>query len=225
MGSVGFAAPAGEAAISIRGGADPIQWIRRYGARISAAHVKDIAPAGENASEDGWADVGHGTIDWAGLQAAIKTQTNTRYWVMEHDNPADDQRFAERSLAATRAERAARPGPEPAVERPPFERRRLPGAGDFGKHVEARAHVLAALHVVGGRCDEGVWPCARALGVHLVERLIALAEARRMLLATDLPVASVAYRCSYQNNAAFTRAFNRRFGVPPTALRRTGAAA
>lgn len=52
-----------------------------------------------------------------------------------------------------------------------------------------------------------------------------LAEARRMLLATDLPVASVAYRCSYKNNAAFTRAFNRRFGVPPTALRRTGAAA
>lgn len=52
-----------------------------------------------------------------------------------------------------------------------------------------------------------------------------LAEARRMLLATDLPVASVAYRCSYQNNAAFTRAFNRRFGVPPSQLRRTGAAA
>ena len=53
-----------------------------------------------------------------------------------------------------------------------------------------------------------------------------LAEARRMLLATDLPVASVAFRCSYLNNAAFTRAFNRRFGVAPSELRRrTGAAA
>ena len=52
-----------------------------------------------------------------------------------------------------------------------------------------------------------------------------LAEARRMLLATDLPVASVAYRCSYLNNAAFTRAFSRRFGMAPSALRRTGTAA
>ena len=52
-----------------------------------------------------------------------------------------------------------------------------------------------------------------------------LAEARRMLLATDLPVASVAYRCSYLNNAAFTRAFSRRFGVAPSELRRTGIAA
>jgi AraC family transcriptional activator of pyochelin receptor len=52
-----------------------------------------------------------------------------------------------------------------------------------------------------------------------------LAEARSMLLGTDLPVASVAYRCSYLNNAAFTRAFSRRFGVAPSTLRRTGAAA
>lgn len=52
-----------------------------------------------------------------------------------------------------------------------------------------------------------------------------LDEARRMLLATDLPVASVAYRCSYLNNAAFTRAFSRRFGVAPSQLRRTGIAA
>lgn len=52
-----------------------------------------------------------------------------------------------------------------------------------------------------------------------------LGEARRMLLASDLPVATVAYRCSYLNNAAFTRAFNRRYGVAPTELRRMGVAA
>lgn len=52
-----------------------------------------------------------------------------------------------------------------------------------------------------------------------------LAEARSLLLASDLPVARVAYRCSYQNNASFTRAFTRRFGVPPTEMRRTGAIA
>lgn len=31
----------------IKGGADPLEWIRRYGDRILAVHVKDIAIAGE----------------------------------------------------------------------------------------------------------------------------------------------------------------------------------
>lgn len=52
-----------------------------------------------------------------------------------------------------------------------------------------------------------------------------LQEARRMLLSTDLPISLVAYRCSYNNNAAFARAFNRRFGIAPSGLRRTGIAA
>ena len=53
----------------IRGGADPLEWIKTFGNRITAVHVKDIAPAGENADEDGWADVGHGTVDWKALMA------------------------------------------------------------------------------------------------------------------------------------------------------------
>jgi sugar phosphate isomerase/epimerase len=85
----------------IRGGADPLDWIRRHGARITAAHVKDIAPAGENAGEDGWADVGQGTVDWAGLMAALRA-TPCGIFVLEHDNPSDDRRFAERSLAAVK---------------------------------------------------------------------------------------------------------------------------
>lgn len=84
----------------VKGGQDPLEWIKRYGGRINAVHVKDIAPAGQNADEDGWADVGHGTLDWQALSDAIKAGTNTRYWVMEHDNPADVDRFASRSLAA-----------------------------------------------------------------------------------------------------------------------------
>lgn len=52
-----------------------------------------------------------------------------------------------------------------------------------------------------------------------------LGGARRMLLATDLPVSSVGYRCGYLNNASFTRAFSRRFGVAPTQLRQGGLAA
>lgn len=52
-----------------------------------------------------------------------------------------------------------------------------------------------------------------------------LEEARRMLIDSDLPVATIGYRCSYLNNAAFSRAFSRRFGVAPTAMRRIEMAA
>jgi sugar phosphate isomerase/epimerase len=82
-----------------KGGDDPLEWIKIYGNRITAVHVKDIAPAGQNADEDGWADVGHGTLDWKGLMAALKG-TGVKYFVIEHDNPKDDRRFAERSIAA-----------------------------------------------------------------------------------------------------------------------------
>lgn len=87
----------------VKGGQDPIAWMKKYGGRINAVHVKDIAPAGENANEDGWADVGHGTMDWQALSTAIKQHTNARYWVMEHDNPADVDRFASRSIASVNA--------------------------------------------------------------------------------------------------------------------------
>ena len=87
----------------VKGGQDPLAWIKKYGARINAVHVKDIAPAGQATNEDGWADVGHGTLDWPALQTAIKAHTNARYWVMEHDNPSDDARFAQRSFASVKA--------------------------------------------------------------------------------------------------------------------------
>jgi len=83
----------------IRGGADPVKWIGDYGKRISAVHVKDIAPAGENADEDGWADVGYGTVDWKGLFAALRA-TPVRHFIIEHDKPSDPERFAARSIAA-----------------------------------------------------------------------------------------------------------------------------
>lgn len=46
-----------------------------------------------------------------------------------------------------------------------------------------------------------------------------LGGARQMLLATDLPVSSIGYRCGYQNNASFSRAFSRRFGQTPSHFR------
>jgi sugar phosphate isomerase/epimerase len=83
----------------IRGGSDPFAWIEGYGKRISAVHVKDIAPAGENTDEDGWADVGHGTVPWADLMAALR-KTSAKYYVLEHDNPKDVERLLTRSLAS-----------------------------------------------------------------------------------------------------------------------------
>lgn len=46
-----------------------------------------------------------------------------------------------------------------------------------------------------------------------------LGGAREMLLATDLPVSSIGYRCGYQSNASFSRAFLRRFGHTPSHCR------
>jgi AraC family transcriptional activator of pyochelin receptor len=46
-----------------------------------------------------------------------------------------------------------------------------------------------------------------------------LGAARQMLIATDLPVSSIGYRCGYLNNASFTRAFSRQFGTTPSSLR------
>lgn len=86
----------------IKGGGDPLHWIEVFGPRITAVHVKDIAPAGANADEDGWADVGEGTVDWKGLMAALKA-TPAKNFIMEHDNPSDAERFATRSLAAAKA--------------------------------------------------------------------------------------------------------------------------
>ncbi len=83
----------------VRGEADPIAWIEKYKDRITAAHVKDLAASGECADEDGWADVGHGVMDWAGIMAALRA-TPAKHFVMEHDNPSDERRFASRSLAS-----------------------------------------------------------------------------------------------------------------------------
>lgn len=83
----------------IRGGADASAWVDGYGDRMAAVHVKDIAPEGENVDEDGWSDVGDGTVDWAGLVARCRAKAPHAIMVMEHDKPSDADRFASRSIA------------------------------------------------------------------------------------------------------------------------------
>ncbi|MDG2298665.1 MAG: sugar phosphate isomerase/epimerase [Planktomarina sp.] len=81
------------------GGESPFEWVKKYADRLVSVHLKDIAPKGECVSEDGWADVGHGTMNWSIIMDAVQ-KTQCKYFVMEHDNPNDDIRFAERSIAA-----------------------------------------------------------------------------------------------------------------------------
>ncbi|MCD7060870.1 sugar phosphate isomerase/epimerase family protein [Pelagibacterium xiamenense] len=86
----------------VRGENDPRAWMDKYGDRIIAVHVKDIAPEGEAKDEDGWADVGQGTMGWATLLPLIREKTAAKHFVMEHDNPSDLERFASRSIAAAK---------------------------------------------------------------------------------------------------------------------------
>lgn len=126
-----------------------------------------------------------------------------------------------------------------------FEAGTLVAADPAGALTEAEAaQVVAARRMIDERWAEKLTldAIARAVGLNRAKltrgfRLmydtsiaVALAEnrlgrARSMLLATDLPVSAVGYRCGYLNNAAFTRAFSRRFGLPPTQLRQGSLAA
>lgn len=84
----------------VRGGADPLDYVARYGSRLSCIHVKDIAPAGTNLDEDGWADLGAGTLDWVGLLQACRDQSPDLIYALEHDKPSDPLTYAKRSAAA-----------------------------------------------------------------------------------------------------------------------------
>jgi sugar phosphate isomerase/epimerase len=65
-------------------------------------HLKDIAAKGENADEDGWADVGHGTVPWPELARAL-AGSPVKHYIVEHDNPKDLTRLATRSIATLKA--------------------------------------------------------------------------------------------------------------------------
>jgi sugar phosphate isomerase/epimerase len=82
----------------VRGGADPEIWLERYKDRLRSAHVKDIAPEGQGLDEDGWADVGSGTLDWHRLWQSCRKRG--AYWmVVEHDKPADPTATVANSFA------------------------------------------------------------------------------------------------------------------------------
>lgn len=85
----------------VRGGADAARWIGAYGPRITSAHVKDIARQGLGPAEDGWCDVGDGLVEWPQLLTQLRAVGCSQF-ILEHDNPSDDRRFATRSITSVK---------------------------------------------------------------------------------------------------------------------------
>jgi sugar phosphate isomerase/epimerase len=80
----------------VRAGVDPAAELDRYADRIVAIQLKDTAPPG-TIEDDGWTATGDGIIDWAALVPLFR-RTAADHLVAEHDNPADWQAFARRSI-------------------------------------------------------------------------------------------------------------------------------
>jgi len=70
--------------------------LTRFPGRIVAFHVKDTAPEGVT-KDDGWTDVGAGTIDWHAIWPTIAA-SGCDLLVMENDNPSDWKGFARHSF-------------------------------------------------------------------------------------------------------------------------------
>ena len=82
----------------VRGKVDPEAWIARYADRVVAAHVKDMAPAGQNLDQMGWTSVGAGTMDWRRLWSVCR-QAGAKWMIVEHDMPSDPAEVARASMA------------------------------------------------------------------------------------------------------------------------------
>ncbi|MBA2934298.1 helix-turn-helix transcriptional regulator [Sphingomonas sp. CGMCC 1.13654] len=96
---------------------------------------------------------------------------------------------------------------------------------DARRLIEERWQERLTLEGIAGQCGvnrEKLRRGFRALFSCTVAEAISerrLGEASHMLRSTDLPVSSIGYRSGYLNNASFSRAFVRRFGVTPSDYR------
>ena len=80
-----------------RGGQSGVQLLNRYAGRCPRVHCKDLAPAGQNEDQMGFADVGHGIIDWSALLPAAKA-AGAEWYIVEHDLPKEPLTSVRRSF-------------------------------------------------------------------------------------------------------------------------------
>jgi sugar phosphate isomerase/epimerase len=77
---------------------NPVKWIKVFGDRITAAHIKDNARPGQHEDEMKQAPVGFGTGDWPAIFRALRENSRCAHYVVEHDNPKDYKSFASKSF-------------------------------------------------------------------------------------------------------------------------------
>lgn len=77
---------------AVKGGADPVDYLRRYPKRIQMLHVKDLGPAPDYAM----VPVGGGTIDFAPIFAAAEAD-GVKYYIVELEGAASTMKAAEQS--------------------------------------------------------------------------------------------------------------------------------
>lgn len=66
-----------------KGGANPVEYIRKYAGRLPVLHIKDMTPGGQ------FAEVGEGVLDWPAIFAAAEAQGVTCYIVEQDTCPGD----------------------------------------------------------------------------------------------------------------------------------------
>jgi sugar phosphate isomerase/epimerase len=82
----------------IRAKQDPVKWLKKYGERITAVHIKDNAHKGEKVHQHGQTDVGKGTGNWPKIFKAIREDTRCMHYIVEHDDPMNFKLFAKNSF-------------------------------------------------------------------------------------------------------------------------------
>jgi sugar phosphate isomerase/epimerase len=78
---------------TIKGGAQPLQYLKQYPGRFTLCHLKDM----DDSPQKFFADVGRGTIQWEPIFKAA-AETGMKYYVVEHDEAPDPFKSLENSF-------------------------------------------------------------------------------------------------------------------------------
>ena len=83
---------------TIAGGADPIQWIKKYSDKVIACHLKDFySKEKDMLDHDNQSSIGDGFINWSQLISTLR-ETDCELFVLEHDDPKDYKDYVSRSI-------------------------------------------------------------------------------------------------------------------------------